>query len=235
MAARINGPQQRGDGEGYARERRGQLCLAASRCQWIVLLCRLCVALQRRTGTDEVTVAIDVVHAVHGWPVFVDPEGTRREAGSLAAVGAAPFAHQIFHRVRSKLQRIILGVKRSVGDRLGFGRDAEHGADEAVKLRLRFALGRFHHQRPGHGPAHRRGMEAAIDQALRDIVHGDAGLVLHQAGVEDALMCNAALGGIEDGIGGLESASDVVGVEDRDLGRLGEAFGTHQQAIGPAD
>ena len=61
-------------------------------------------------------------------------------------------------------------------------------------------------------------MKAVVDEALGDVVDGDAAGGFEGAGVENALVRDAAmLILVEDGIVRLEALGDVVGVEDGDL------------------
>ena len=79
-------------------------------------------------------------------------------------------------------------------------------------------------------------MEAVVLQALGDVDGLDAGRVVEGAHVEDELVGAAALGvGVEDGVVGLELGEDVVGVQDGDLGGLGQADGAHHLDVRPRD
>ncbi len=77
-------------------------------------------------------------------------------------------------------------------DVAGFLADRQHRFAEAVELGLGLRFRRLDHQRAGNRPAHGRRMEAAVDQALGDVVDRDAGAVDQRAGVDDALMRDAA-------------------------------------------
>ncbi len=95
---------------------------------------------------------------------------------------------------------------------------------------------RLDHQRAGDRPAHGRRVEAAIDQALGDVVDGDAGAVDQRTRVDDAFMRDAAgFRLVEHVVGALQPGGDIVGVEDRHLGRLRQAFAAHHQAVAPGD
>ena len=89
-----------------------------------------------------------------------------------------------------------LVVERPVagGDPVDLGADRDHGVAEAVELAQRLALGRLDHQRAGDREAHRRRVEAVVDQALGDVVDGDAGRLGDRAQVEDALVGDAPVG-----------------------------------------
>ena len=54
-------------------------------------------------------VAIDIVHAVHGRPIFINAERPRREAAHLTAISALPWANQIFDRVGRMAQGAVFG------------------------------------------------------------------------------------------------------------------------------
>jgi hypothetical protein len=72
------------------------------------------------------------------------------------------------------------------------------GVAEAVELGEVLALGRLDHQRAGHREAHRRRVEAVVDQPLGDVVDGDAGGAGDLAQVDDALVRDqAAAAGVE--------------------------------------
>ena len=79
-------------------------------------------------------------------------------------------------------------------------------------------------------------MEAVVDQPLGDVVDGDAGAVLEGPRVEDALMRDPTLAALVEHVeGAFEPLGDVVGVQDRDLGRLRQPLAAHHQDIGPGD
>ena len=71
---------------------------------------------------------------------------------------------------------------------------------------------------------------------LANVVAGDASLFEQRPRVDDAFMRDATLGArIKHVIGAREALGDVVGVQDRDAGRLRKAFAAHHQAIAPRD
>jgi hypothetical protein len=90
--------------------------------------------------------------------------------------------------VRGVAQRVVGPVVLPGGDLLDLGADGDHRVDEAVELALVLALGRLDHQRAGDREAHRRGVEAEVDQPLGDVVVGDAGGLGQRPDVEDALV-----------------------------------------------
>ena len=62
-------------------------------------------------------------------------------------------------------------------------------------------------------------MEAVINQALGDVVDGDAAGFLDRAQVDNAFVCHhAVFAGIEHRIVGLQAFGDVIGVENSHLG-----------------
>src|ERR1700720_2700182 len=128
-------------------------------------------------STNEVSVSINIIHAVDRRPVFIDPEGAGRKAGGLARIGPVPFADEVFDGVRRVLQRIVLFVHAPLRDGPRLLANGEHRVTETVEFPLRLRLGGLPHQRPCDGPAHGRRVEAAIDEPLRDVVDGDASLL----------------------------------------------------------
>src|SRR3546814_17718284 len=59
-------------------------------------------------------------------------------------------------------------------DRGDLPADRDHGVAEAVDLALGLALGRLYHQGVGHRERHGRRVEAVVDEALGDVLDGDA-------------------------------------------------------------
>ena len=101
---------------------------------------------------------------------------------------------------------------------------------------LRFALGRFDHQRAGDREAQRRRVEAEIDQPLGHVLGADAGGVLERAQVEDALVRDQPVAaGVQGRVVRCQALGDVVGVEQGDLGRLAQALLAHQGDVHPRD
>src|SRR5690606_8175927 len=104
-----------------------------------------------------------------------------------------------------------------------------------VQLGLGLALGRLDHERAGHRPAHRRRVITVVHETLGGVVHLDA-VLLPTAQIDDALVRDeAGVAAVEHREKRLQALGDVVGVEDGDLGRLGEAGRTHHADIHPGD
>ena len=79
-------------------------------------------------------------------------------------------------------------------------------------------------------------MEAVIDQPLGDIVDGNTARNPERARIDNAFMRDAALGvAVQHRKMGIEFGRDVVGVEDRDFGRAGQAFAGHHQNVDIGD
>ena len=99
-----------------------------------------------------------------------------------------------------------------------------------------FRFGRLDHQRARHRKAHGRRVEAVVDQALGDVVDGDAAGCLQRPRIDDAFMRDAAVRvPVEHREMRLQPAGDVVGVEDRDLGRPLQALAAHHQDVDLGD
>ena len=131
---------------------------------------------------------------------------------------------RVFHREAAGLD---------VGD---LAPDRDHRLAETVDLGQRLGLGRLDHQRAGHREAHRRRVEAVVDQALGDVVDADANRILERARVNDALVRHApAVVLVQHREVRIEAHGNVIGVQDRDLGRALQALGAHHQDVGVAD
>ena len=88
---------------------------------------------------------------------------------------------------------------------------------------------------PATGKGHGGGVEAEVDEALGDVVDLEA-VILEEAGVDDALVSDAALGAlVEDGVGVFEAGGDVVGVEDGNAGGFCQAAAAHHGGVGVGD
>ena len=137
--------------------------------------------------------------------------------------------------MRRVAQRAFLGGDLAGLDRFDLGADGQKRRDEAVDLGFGLALGRLHHQRASHWPAHRRRVEAVVDQPLGDVVHRHARR-REGPGVEDAFVRHPSpVAHEEDRILRLQPGRDVIGVQDRHAGRLGQPLAAHHHAIGPGD
>ena len=144
------------------------------------------------TGGQEqkIAVAVDVVDAIDGRPVFV---GVARWAGSSPGRGCTCGSR---HRRRDRgrcagrsgaggSSSAVSSDRLDVGD---LGAHGDHGFAEAVEFGFGFGLGGLDHQGAGYGEGHGGGVEAVVDEALGDVFDGDAGGLLEGAGVEDALV-----------------------------------------------
>ena len=98
--------------------------------------------------------------------------------------------------------------------------DRDHRVAEAVELAEVLALGRLDHQRAGHREAHRRCVEAVVDQPLRHVVDRHTARAGDRTQVDDALVGDPAVGaGVEHRVVVGEPGGDVVGRRDRDVRR----------------
>ena len=101
---------------------------------------------------------------------------------------------------------------------------------------------------PGDRKAQRRRVKAVVDEALGDVLGADAlstfvaaGRLLERAQVEDALVGNATAPDAGDVAAVVqlvrpgEPCGDVVGIEDRRLGRGAQARFAHHADVHPAD
>ncbi|ENO93134.1 putative metal-dependent RNase [Thauera sp. 28] len=133
-------------------------------------------------------------------------------------------------------QRVVLGRPDAGLDLADLVADRDHRGCEALEFIEAFGLGRLDHDRTRHREGHGRRVEAVVHQALGDVDLGDAGRGLDRPDVEDAFMRDAALAaGVEHRVVVLEALGEVVGVEDRYLGRALEALSAHHRDVHPRD
>ena len=117
-----------------------------------------------------------------------------RERRVLAGVGRGPTSstHDVGRGVRRVAQRAVVDRPLPRLDRADLVADRDHRVAEAVELGEVLRLGRLDHQRARHRERHRRRVEAVVDEALGDVVDGDAGGLRDRAQVEDALVRDQA-------------------------------------------
>ena len=138
--------------------------------------------------------------------------------------------------MRGTLKGILGLVEFTLLDGDEFAMDGNHGVTEAVEFLFGLTLGRLDHESSRNGPAHRRGVESEIHEALGNILHLDAGAGLPLTQVEDALVRDSAVGTlVEYGEIGLLALGHVVGVEDGKRAGHGESIRPHHPEIHPAD
>lgn len=184
-------------------------------------------------GADEVAVAVDVVDAGDGGPVFGGAHPGAGEGGGFAGVRVCPIASgDLVGGVGGVLEGVILGIGGAGFNRLDFGADGSHGVDEAVEFGFGFALGGLNHERAADRPGHGGGVVAVVHEALGDVFDGD---VVEVAEVEDALVGDEAVGTlVKGGEMRSEALSDVVGVKDGVAGGLDDV-GSHHGEVHPGD
>jgi len=182
----------------------------------------LAVAAYGRAGTEQVAIAVGVVDAAHRRPVLVARRSAGRKYGFGSRVRTSPgFDHQVVNRVRGVAQGRGVDFEAALLDVADFSADGDHGVAEAVELGFGFRLRRFNHERAGHGETHGGRVESVIDEALGDVFHHDAAGFFKRAGINNALVGNAAFGvGKKHGEVRIQARGDIVGGENRDLGRV---------------
>ncbi len=138
--------------------------------------------------------------------------------------------------MRRVLQQVVLLVRLALLDLADLLANREHRVAETVELGLGLALGRLDHQGASHGEGDRGRMEAVVDQPLRDVLHLHAGRRLEAARLYDALVRDqAVLAGVYQAELARQPLGDVIGVQDRDLGRVGQSVAAHHRDVGPRD
>src|SRR6516164_10797431 len=79
-------------------------------------------------------------------------------------------------------------------------------------------------------------MEAAIDEALGDVVDGHSSALVERARIDNALMRDTPMSScVEHMVGTREPLGDVVGAKNCDPRRLGEPSPAHHETIAPRD
>ena len=138
--------------------------------------------------------------------------------------------------MRGVLEDVALARLASGFDLGDLGADGDQGVDEAVQLGLVLGLGGLDHQSVGDGPGHGGCVEAVVLETLGNVDGFDAASVLEAADVQDELVGTAAvLVGVQDRVVGLETGHDIVGVQEGDLGCVGEASVAHHVDVVECD
>ena len=119
-----------------------------------------------------------------------------RERGELAASTARSQSSATTSAAGCGAWRSGLVVDRPLprSTRADLVADRDHRVAEAVELGEVLRLGRLDHQRARDRERHRRRVEAVVDEALGDVVDGDAGGLRDRAQVEDALVRDEPVG-----------------------------------------
>ena len=162
-----------------------------------------------------------------------------RESSSLAGVGSVPVVgDEGLAGMGRHLEYVAFARRSSDLDLADLLADGEERVNESVQFALRLALGWLDHETARDGPAHGGSVESVVHEALGDVHDFDAGRVSELATVEDEFVgAEAGDAAVEDfeAAGNGEPGHHVVGVEDGDLGRLGESGAAHHADVGPAD
>ena len=96
-------------------------------------------------------------------------------------------------RMRRVLEWIVLAVAGADLNCTHFFTNRDERVAEAIELRFRLAFRRFDHQRARHRKAHRRCMEAVVDESLGDVFDFDARTGFERAWIDDALVRHSAV------------------------------------------
>src|SRR5262245_52231861 len=189
------------------------------------------------TGAHQVAIAIDIVDAPDGGPIFIRPGYSPWKAALRARIGPRP---TIF---RDVLGRMWCQPKRGSRDRdvarldLGdFLPNRDHCVAEPIELLLRFGFRRLDHQGPRNRKAHSGRVEAVVDEAFGYVVDCYAAGFLQPPRINDAFMRDAAgIIAVKNRKMRVESRCDIVRAKDRDLGCSAQPVRAHHQNIGQRD
>ena len=143
------------------------------------------------------------------------------------------FGSEQVGRMRRVLERVIARGDPARLDGLDFAMDRDHGVTKPVELGLGFALGRFDHERAGHRPRNRRGMETVIHEPFGHILHSHR---LEWAEIQDAFVGDVTIATpVEHRVVGSQPGGDVIGVQDRHPRGLGQTVRAHRRDVHPRD
>ena len=137
--------------------------------------------LDRRAGADEVAVAVGAVDAPHGRPVLGRAErrrpGTRPPRACTRAASRRRASARCAGRCAAGCRRPATRPRRRGRSRRGCAIIASQ--KRSISPRSSDSVGSTISV-PGDRERHRRRVEAVVDQALGDVVDGDAGLLGHR-------------------------------------------------------
>ena len=183
---------------------------------------------QERAGAYEVAVAVGSVDAAHRRPVLVRRIDGPGKRGELSRVGTSPVVDDHVGRGWGAWRSGLSSTGHSprstawISSRMAIiasqKRSSSARSSDSVGSTISVPA-------TGNDTV---GVEAVVDEALGDVVDGDAGGLRDRAQVEDALVrdhARRARRRAPDSAGA--AARHVVGVEDRDLRRPEQAVGAH--------
>src|SRR6266550_1823592 len=123
-------------------------------------------------------------------------ESWQTHAASISGERIRPIPRvgdDVFQGVRRIREQVVAAGLRPVLHLADLLADRDQRVAETIQLFLRLALGGLDHQGAGDRERDRRWMEAVIDDALRDILHLDAGGGLEGPAIDDALVRDQAV------------------------------------------
>ena len=103
-------------------------------------------------------------------------------------------AHERLGGVRGVAQRTVGHRPDAVGHLIDLTADGDHRIAEAIELGERLALSGLDHQRAGDREAHRRSVEAVVDEPLGHVLRFHRRSGLERTQVEDAFVCHQSAG-----------------------------------------
>ena len=134
--------------------------------------------------------------------------------------------------MRGALEHVVVSGDFAALDGGDFLTDPDHRFNESIEFDLRLALRRFDHHRASHREGHGRRMKPIVHQPLGHVLHLNAGRTLRRPRVENAFVGNkAVLTAIQHRIVTFELLRDVVGIQNRHLGRRRHPCTTHQADV----
>ncbi len=178
---------------------------------------------------------LTIIHAPDTRPELLLLEPGEGIGGLLAGVGPVPGAaavvavDEVADGVGRHLENVTVAGGAALLDVADLAADGDERVGEPVELLAALALGRLDHQRAADRPAHRRRVEAVVLQPLRDVDHLDPGRLQEGARVQDELVRAPPVlrAGVQDPVVRPQPRQQVVGVQQRDLGRVRQTVGSY--------
>jgi predicted alpha/beta hydrolase len=126
---------------------------------------------QEQARLRQVLAAVGLVDAAYRRPVLV-VEGPGGDTPHVDSVGMRP-RRKLAHRMGGMYQRVVPVGPLPGDDLVDLGADREHRIAESVEFGEILRFGRLDHEGAGDREAHRRSVEAVVDEALGDVVDAE--------------------------------------------------------------
>ncbi len=137
--------------------------------------------------------------------------------------------------MRGVLEQVVVLGLLALANLFDFLADRDEGFDQSVNLLKRFRLGDLDQQTGGNGPRAGRRVEAIVDQSLGKVHHLESD-ILEFGNVNQKLVSHTAtVTGVLELVVILQTVGDVIGCEQRSLGRLLETSPSKHLDVSPCN